>query len=131
MINAIFSCSAWLGVLYFKFSCRSVVKEFFNLSDTMMRYFTKVGLFGKKSSDLTNSIFDGPFILAYGVLAYHQGHFNIPYAFPGLNNSGSVLYGDSTGDHTPRIVIETSLTPSMPMAFGRLALGISSAVTNC
>ena len=29
-----------------------------------MRYFTKVGLFGKKSSDLTDSIFDGPFILA-------------------------------------------------------------------
>jgi len=41
-----------------------VVKEFFNLSDTMMRYFTKVGLFGKKSSDLTDSIFDGPFVLA-------------------------------------------------------------------
>lgn len=48
----------------FKFSYRSVVKEFFNLSDTVMRYFTKVGLFGKKSSDLTDSIFDGPFVLA-------------------------------------------------------------------
>jgi len=140
-----------------------------------MRYFAKVGLFGKKSSDLTNSIFDGPFILAYGVLAYHQGHFNIPYAFPGLNNSGSVLYGDATGDDTPRIVSEASFTPSMPMAefsvqshegavsalvtmltrpytmnsdllpvivefkgfgfvgmaFCRLALGISGAVTTC
>jgi len=29
-----------------------------------MRYFTKVGLFGKKSSDLTDSIFDGPLVLA-------------------------------------------------------------------
>ena len=29
-----------------------------------MRYFTKVGLFEKKSSDLTDSIFDGPFVLA-------------------------------------------------------------------
>lgn len=48
----------------FKFSYRSVVKEFFNLSDTMMGYFTKVGLFGKKSSDLTDSIFYGPFVLA-------------------------------------------------------------------
>jgi len=48
----------------FKFSCRSVVEEFFNLSDMVMRYFTKVGLFGKKSSDLTDLIFDGPFVLA-------------------------------------------------------------------
>ena len=48
----------------FKFSYRSVVKEFFNLSDTVMRHFTKVGLFGKKSSDLTDSIFGGPFVLA-------------------------------------------------------------------
>jgi len=29
-----------------------------------MRYFTKIGLFGKKSSDLTDSIFDVPFVLA-------------------------------------------------------------------
>ena len=29
-----------------------------------MRYFTKVGLFGEKTSDLTDSIFDGPFVLA-------------------------------------------------------------------
>jgi len=40
----------------FKFSYRSVVKEFFNLSDTVMVYFKKVGFFGKKSSDLTDSI---------------------------------------------------------------------------
>ena len=41
-----------------------VVKQFFNLSDTVMGYFTKVDLFGKKPSDFTNSIFEGPFILA-------------------------------------------------------------------
>ena len=29
-----------------------------------MEYFRKVSLFGKKSSDLTNSIFYGPFVLA-------------------------------------------------------------------
>jgi hypothetical protein len=29
-----------------------------------MGYFTKVGLFGKKTSDLTDSIFYGPFVLA-------------------------------------------------------------------
>ncbi|MBM3454024.1 MAG: hypothetical protein FJX80_02630 [Bacteroidetes bacterium] len=34
------------------------------MSDTVMGYFTKVGLFGKKSSDLTDSIFDGSFVLA-------------------------------------------------------------------
>ena len=48
----------------FKFSYRSVVKEFFNLSDTVMGYFTKVGLFGEKTSDLTDSIFYGSFVLA-------------------------------------------------------------------
>ena len=48
----------------FKFSYNSVVKEFFNLSDTVMRYFTKVGLFRKKSSNLTDLIFYGPFIVA-------------------------------------------------------------------
>jgi hypothetical protein len=30
----------------------------------MMGYFTKVDLFGNKSSDLTDSIFYGPFVLA-------------------------------------------------------------------
>jgi hypothetical protein len=30
----------------------------------MMGYFTKVGLFGKKSSDLTDSIFYSSFVLA-------------------------------------------------------------------
>jgi hypothetical protein len=50
------------------------------------------------------------------ILAHHQVHFNIPYAFPGLNNSGAVLYGDATGDYTPRIASEASLTPSMSMA---------------
>ncbi|NDA62364.1 MAG: hypothetical protein EBX50_10000 [Chitinophagia bacterium] len=30
----------------------------------MMRYFTKFGLFGKKWSDLTDLILDGPFVLA-------------------------------------------------------------------
>ena len=54
--------------------------------------------------------------LAYGILAHHQVHFDISYAFPGLNNSGAVLYGDATGDDTPRIVSEASFTPSMPMA---------------
>jgi hypothetical protein len=49
------------------------------------------------------------------ILAHHQVHFDIPYALPGLNNSGAVLYGDSTGDNTPRITPEASLTPSMPM----------------
>lgn len=48
----------------FIFSNRSVVKEFFNLSDTMMRYFPQVGLFGNKPSDFTDSIFYGPFVLA-------------------------------------------------------------------
>ena len=47
-----------------KFSYRSVVKEFLNLSHTMMGYFTKVGLFGEKTSDLTDSIFYGSFVLA-------------------------------------------------------------------
>ena len=50
------------------------------------------------------------------ILAHHQVHFDIPYAFPGLNNSGSVLYGDATGDDTPRIASETSFTPSMTVA---------------
>ncbi len=49
------------------------------------------------------------------ILAHHQVHFDVPYAFPGLNNSGAVLYGDATGDNTPRIASEASLTPSMPM----------------
>jgi len=50
------------------------------------------------------------------ILAHHQVHFDIPYTLPGLNNSGAVLYGDATADHTPRIASEPSLTPSMPMA---------------
>jgi len=54
--------------------------------------------------------------LAYGILAHHQVHFDIPYAFPGLNTSGANFYRDSTGDNTPRIASETSFTPSMPMA---------------
>ena len=54
--------------------------------------------------------------LAYGILSHHQVHFDIPYAFPGLNNSGSVLYGDATGDDASRIASETSLTPSMTVA---------------
>jgi hypothetical protein len=54
--------------------------------------------------------------LANGILAHHQVHFDIPYAFPGLNNSGAVLYRDSTRDNTPRIPPEASFTPSMPMA---------------
>lgn len=45
-------------------SYRSVVREFFNLSDTVMVYFTKVSLLRKKSSDLINSIFDSPIVLA-------------------------------------------------------------------
>jgi hypothetical protein len=49
------------------------------------------------------------------ILAHHQVHFDIPYALPGLNNSGAILYGDATGDNTPRITPEASLTPSMPM----------------
>ncbi len=53
--------------------------------------------------------------LANVILAHHQVHFDVPYAFPGLNNSGAVLYGDATGDNTPRIASEASLTPSMPM----------------
>jgi hypothetical protein len=43
----------------FKIFYRFVVKDFFNLSDTMMGYFTKVSLFEKKS-DLTVSIFTVP-----------------------------------------------------------------------
>jgi hypothetical protein len=54
--------------------------------------------------------------LAYGILAHHQVHFDIPYAFPGLNNSGAILYGDATGDDASRIASEASLTPSMAMA---------------
>jgi hypothetical protein len=54
--------------------------------------------------------------LAYGILANHQVHFDIPYAFPGLNNCGSVLYGDATGDDASGIASETSLTPSMTVA---------------
>ena len=50
------------------------------------------------------------------ILAHHQVYFDIPYAFPGLNNSGAVLYRDSTRDNTPRIPPEASFTPSMPMA---------------
>ena len=69
------------------------------------------------------------------ILSHHQVHFDIPYALPELNNSGSVLYGDSTGDNTPRIAPEASLTPSMPMtkvlAFSRLAPSISGAITTC
>ncbi len=53
--------------------------------------------------------------LAKIILVHHQDHFEIPYAFPGLNNSGAVLYGDATGDNTTRIASDTSLTPSMPM----------------
>ena len=50
------------------------------------------------------------------ILAHHQVHFDIPYALSGLNNSGAVLYGDSTRDNTPRIAPEASFTPTMPMA---------------
>jgi hypothetical protein len=50
------------------------------------------------------------------ILAHHQVHFDIPYALSGLNNSGAVLYGDSTRNNNPRIAPETSFTPSMPMA---------------
>jgi len=50
------------------------------------------------------------------ILAHHQVHFDIPYALSGLNNSGAVLYGDSTRDNTPRIAPEASFTPSMSMA---------------
>jgi hypothetical protein len=49
------------------------------------------------------------------ILAHHQVHLDIPYAFPGLNNRGAFLYGDATGDNTPRIASETTLTSSMPM----------------
>ena len=49
------------------------------------------------------------------ILAHHLVHFDIPNTLPRLNNSGAVLYGDSTGDYTPRIASETSLTPSMSM----------------
>jgi hypothetical protein len=49
------------------------------------------------------------------ILAHHQVHFDIPYALSGLNNSGAVLYGDSTRNNTPRIAPETSFTPSMSM----------------
>jgi len=38
--------------------------------------------------------------LAKVILANHQVHFDVPYAFPGLNNSGAVLYGDAIGDNT-------------------------------
>ena len=48
MISAIFLVCL-VRYFVFKFSYRSVVKEFFNLSDTMMGYFTKVGLFGEKN----------------------------------------------------------------------------------
>jgi hypothetical protein len=54
--------------------------------------------------------------LANCILAHNQVHFDIPYVFPGLNNSGAVLYRESTYDNTPRIAPETSLTPSMAMA---------------
>ena len=50
------------------------------------------------------------------ILAHHPVHFDIPYALSGLNNSGAVLYGDSTRDNTPRIAPEASFTPSLPMA---------------
>jgi hypothetical protein len=50
------------------------------------------------------------------ILAHHQVHFDIPYALSGFNNSGAVLYGDSTRNNTPRIAPETSFTPSMSMA---------------
>jgi len=49
------------------------------------------------------------------ILAHHQVHFDVPYVFPGLNDSGAALYGDATGDNTPRIASEASLTPSTPM----------------
>ena len=52
--------------------------------------------------------------LAKVIHAHYQVHFDIPYALPGLNNSGSVLYGDSTGDYTPRIASGPSFAPSMP-----------------
>jgi hypothetical protein len=54
--------------------------------------------------------------LANCILAHHKVHFDIPYALSGLNNCGAVLYGDATGDNTPRIASETSFTPSMPKA---------------
>jgi len=54
--------------------------------------------------------------LAYGILSHHQVHFDIPYTLPGLNNSGAILYGDSTGDDASGIAYETSLTPSMTVA---------------
>ena len=53
--------------------------------------------------------------LAEVILAHHQVHFDVPCAFPRLNNSEAVLYGDATGDNTPRIASKASLTPSMPM----------------
>jgi hypothetical protein len=49
------------------------------------------------------------------ILAHHQVHFDIPYALSGLNNSGAVLYGDSTRNYTPRIASKASFTLSMPM----------------
>ena len=54
-------------------------------------------------------------VLANGILAHHQIHFDIPYALSELNNSGVFIYGDATGDNTTRIASEPSLTPSMPM----------------
>jgi len=50
------------------------------------------------------------------ILAHHQDHLDIPYMLSGFNNSGFVLYEDSTGDYTPSIASETSFTPFMPMA---------------
>jgi hypothetical protein len=50
---------------------------------------------------------------ALAILAHHQVHFDIPYALSGLNNSGVVLYGDSTRDNTPRIAPEASFTPTI------------------
>jgi hypothetical protein len=50
------------------------------------------------------------------ILVHHQVHFEIHYTLSGLNNSGSVLYGDSTGDYSPRSTTKTSFTPSMPKA---------------
>jgi hypothetical protein len=49
------------------------------------------------------------------ILAHHLVHFDIPNTLPRLNNSGAVLYGDSTGDYNPRIASESSFTSSMPM----------------
>jgi hypothetical protein len=53
--------------------------------------------------------------LAKVILFHHQVYFDIPYAFPGLNNSGAVLYGDSTRDHTPRIALVAMLARPHPL----------------